>query len=73
MFENDIVLSQEERECLRMWFRQAIAQVEVEEATAAIIRDRAFFEGNESHRTAAVTRRRTSRTRTGTHGRGVLV
>ncbi len=73
MFENDIVLSDEERECLRMWFRQAIAQVEVEEATAAIIRDRAFFEGTESHRTGAVTRRRASRSRTSTHGRGVLV
>lgn len=73
MFENDIVLSNEERECLRMWFRQAIAKVEVEEATAAIIRDRAFFEGTESHRTAAVGRRRTTRTRSGAHGKGVLV
>lgn len=73
MFENDIVLSNEERECLRMWFRQAIAKVEVEEATAAIIRDRAFFYGTESHRTAAVTRRRSSRSHTATHGKGVLV
>jgi len=73
MFENDLALSKEEKECLRMWFRQAIAQVEVEEATAAIIRDRAFFEGNESHRAAAVSRRRAARTRTATHGKGVLV
>lgn len=73
MFENDIVLSKEDQECLRMWFRQAIAQVEIEETTAAIIKDRAFFEGTESHRTAAVSRRRASRSRSGTHGKGVLV
>lgn len=73
MFENDIVLSKEDQECLRMWFRQAIAQVEIEEATAAIIRDRAFLEGTETHRTGAVTRRRAGRSRSGTHVRGVLV
>lgn len=73
MFDKDLALTKEERECLRTWFRQAIAQVEIEEATAAIIRDRAFFEGNESHRTAAVPRRKATRSRAGTHARGVLV
>ncbi|PZM80473.1 MAG: hypothetical protein DKT66_14535 [Candidatus Melainabacteria bacterium] len=73
MFDNDIDLSNEEKECLRMWFRQAIAQVEIEETTAAIIRDRAFFEGTETHRTNAVGVKRPSRGRVTTHGRGVLV
>ena len=33
---NDEVITAEERRCLRMWFRQAIAQVEREEVRASI-------------------------------------
>lgn len=32
-------LSNEERRCLQMWFRQAISQLEREEATEAMLRE----------------------------------
>lgn len=38
---NDTVLSADERQCLRMWFRQAIAHVEMEEAKRALLAEHA--------------------------------
>jgi hypothetical protein len=73
MNPNDSALTKEERDCLRMWFRQAIAQVEMEEATAAILKDRAFFEGTDVSHRSSVPRRKAVRTRNVSHGKGVLV
>lgn len=60
---NDTELTSEERRCLRMWFRQAIAHVEMEEAKRALLAEHAESTGN-SH--SKVTGRRTRRSRLGT-------
>ncbi len=38
---DDMELTADERRCLRMWFRQAIAQVEMEEAKRALLAEHA--------------------------------
>jgi len=52
----DSALTLEEKNCLRLWFRQAIAQVEMEEATASILE---FYlpEKSASHRVSPVRKR----------------
>jgi hypothetical protein len=37
----DMVLTSEEKKCLQMWFRQAIAKIEVEEATRSLLKEHA--------------------------------
>jgi hypothetical protein len=56
-------LTTEERQCLQMWFRQAIVEAEKKEALAAITR---FYQGDAKSRDAHkshVVPRRNARTR----------
>ena len=56
-------LTNDEKKCLQMWFRQAIVEVERREACAAITK---FYGGDTKageHKTNVVTRRSTPRTR----------
>jgi|AGTN01.1.fsa_nt_gi hypothetical protein len=54
-------ITEDERRALRMWFRQAIAQVEQEEVTAAIKAELAGSEVEGKHRYNVMARRRHSR------------
>lgn len=54
-------ITEDERRALRMWFRQAIAQVEQEEVTAAIKAELGGCEVEGKHRYNVMTRRRHSR------------
>jgi hypothetical protein len=65
MTENGITA--EERRCLQLWFRQAIAQVETEELSSRLIRRDGLDETDGNHR-AFVSRRRSRRSQA-THGR----
>lgn len=53
------MITEDERRCLRMWFRQAIAQLEQEEVTAQLYAEHYADEKNK-HRVHA-TRRKTTR------------
>ncbi len=57
---DDLNLSPEDKRCLRMWFRQAIAHVEMEEAKRAIFAEHNIETGNKHSRFAG---RRTRRSR----------
>lgn len=67
------VITAEERRCLRMWFRQAIVQLEQQEVAAAIYNEHYEDETpkKNTHR-YAVTRRRTRRNRTIPHLREMV-
>lgn len=60
---NEEVITAEERRCLRMWFRQAIAQLEQQETTAAMYNEHYGEEetGRKNNHRYAVARRRNSR------------
>ena len=60
-------ITAEERRCLQMWFRQAIAQIEMEELSNHLIRRDGLDETEGSHR-SFISRRRSRRTQA-THGR----
>ncbi len=53
----DTQLTADERECLRMWFRQAIAQVEIEEAKRALLAEHATTPNSHSKFAGRRTRR----------------
>ena len=59
-------LTNEERRCLQMWFRQAIARLEQEEAASTIIR-RHGLEESANHR-SPLMRRRSRRNAQAAHG-----
>jgi hypothetical protein len=64
----DNTLSYDERRCLQMWFRQAIAKLELDEVTAVMLKEYPI-EGDAqptSHHTVQ-TRKRVSRSRVKTH------
>ncbi|HEY9784825.1 MAG TPA: hypothetical protein V6D17_05435 [Candidatus Obscuribacterales bacterium] len=67
------VIGKEERMALRMWFRQAIAQLEKEEVSAQFIRNREFYEGSDDTHRVPVFRRRARRSRTTTHAKELVV
>ncbi|MBZ0188528.1 MAG: hypothetical protein K8F91_19930 [Candidatus Obscuribacterales bacterium] len=55
---NDDVMSPDEIRCLRMWFRQAIAQVEQQEVTSAIAAEKKLAQvPGKGHRHSAIRRR----------------
>jgi hypothetical protein len=58
---NDIELTADERACLRMWFRQAIAHVEMEEAKRALLAEHEVATTRSSHSKFAGRRTRRSR------------
>ena len=58
---DDLNLTSDEKACLRMWFRQAIAQVEVQEATRALLAEKELNEKTNSHQHFAARRPRRSR------------
>ncbi|MBY0357607.1 MAG: hypothetical protein K2W82_06365 [Candidatus Obscuribacterales bacterium] len=57
----DLALTNDEKRCLQMWFRQAIAHVEREEALKALEAEALAAPSKEPH--SAITVRRTRRTR----------
>ncbi|MBX9692893.1 MAG: hypothetical protein K2Z81_10955 [Cyanobacteria bacterium] len=67
----DEVITAEERRCLRMWFRQAIAQLEQEEVSRAIAAELKAGSVKGTHRNS-VSRRRTQRNRTNPHLRELV-
>jgi len=58
---DELNLTNEEMECLKMWMRQAIAQVEVQEATRAMLAEQALNNKTGSHQKFAARRPRRSR------------
>ncbi|HEY9754494.1 MAG TPA: hypothetical protein V6C97_05015 [Oculatellaceae cyanobacterium] len=70
---NELKLTKEERVCLQGWFRQAIAQLEVQEATAQFIKSRQVLEGKFDGHKATVTRRRAKRSTVAGHAKEVTV
>lgn len=54
---NDMELTSDERRCLRMWFRQAIAHVEMEEAKRALLAEQATTRNAHSKFAGRRTRR----------------
>lgn len=67
------VITKEERECLRMWFRQAIAQLEKQEVAKAMYSEHYCDDDEQKsgHR-YAVTRRRSRRSRVIPHLREMV-
>jgi hypothetical protein len=65
-------LSKEERLCLQMWFRQAIAKLEHEEVTAQFIKSHGIESHEDSHR-SHVARRRARRTNRLSHVRELVM
>lgn len=65
------VITEDERRCLRMWFRQAIAQLEQEEVTAAIKAEHGIEDEKAKHRTHPI-RRRTRRSKLTPHLRELV-
>ncbi|MBX9666351.1 MAG: hypothetical protein K2X93_01985 [Candidatus Obscuribacterales bacterium] len=57
----EVVITEDERRCLRMWFRQAIAQLEQTEVTASIYAEKCSEEKGK-HRDHSA-RRKSRRTR----------
>jgi len=55
------IITEDERRCLRMWFRQAIVQLEREEVTAQIYAEH-YTDEKGKHRTHQPRRRTRSRT-----------
>jgi hypothetical protein len=53
----DTELTADERQCLRMWFRQAIAQVEMEEAKRALLAEHSVTPSSHSKFAGRRTRR----------------
>ena len=69
---NQPTLTKEERSCLQSWFRQAIAKLEVEEATASFTRTRAIIEGKFNGHNSVVPRRRSKRTTVTAHNKDLV-
>ncbi|HMY01906.1 MAG: hypothetical protein SFV17_01700 [Candidatus Obscuribacter sp.] len=67
----DTPLSADERRCLAMWFRQAIAKLELEEVTQVMLKE---FppEGETSAHRSAVARRRATRGRVSTQAKQLV-
>lgn len=66
-------LTKDERLALQLWFRQAMAKLETEEATERFIQSRRVLEGRTDGHRAAVSRRRSRRSIAATHNKEVLV
>ena len=58
---NQATLTKDEITCLQGWFRQAIAKLEVEEATVQFLQNRKVLEGQFDGHRANVTKRRAKR------------
>ncbi|CAN5212020.1 hypothetical protein BH11CYA1_BH11CYA1_35510 [soil metagenome] len=73
---NETTLSNDERRCLQMWFRQAIAKLELEEVTDVMLKEYPVEVGTDSpvaHRPTTVSRRRVSRSRLTSHLKELIV
>ena len=70
---NESTLTKDERTCLQSWFRQAIAKLEVEEATAQFLQNRKVLEGQFDGHRATVTRRRSKRSAAAGHSKELVV
>jgi hypothetical protein len=69
---NETTLTNDERECLRTWMRQAIAQIETQEATTRFIQSRRILEDAPQVHRESVTRRRGRRTTVTTHDKELV-
>lgn len=65
-------LSREDKECLRFWFRQAIAKLEQEEVAAQFIKNQCLDPTGNRHRSSLVRRRSPRSSRTVTHVRELV-
>jgi hypothetical protein len=66
-------ITNEERRCLQMWFRQAIAKLELEEVTNVMLKEFPVeSEEPKSHRTSPEVRR-TSRSKVKAHVKELMV
>ncbi len=70
---NETTLSNDERRCLQMWFRQAIAKLELEEVTDVMLKEYPVeADAQGAHRTTT-SRRRVSRSRLTSHLKELIV
>lgn len=65
-------LTNSERECLRTWFRQAIAEVEQREVAEQFIKNRCLQPTGSRHRSSLVVRR-AKRSKTFAHVRELVI
>jgi len=68
---NETTLSNDERRCLQMWFRQAIAKLELEEVTNVMLEEYPAEEEAKAHR--PTVSRRKSRARLTSHLKEITV
>jgi hypothetical protein len=66
----NLALTKEDKQCLQLWFRQAIAQVERDEALDRLLKEQAKSK-SVHHNIAA--RRRPARRAVGTHSKELTV
>lgn len=67
---NETTLTNDERRCLQMWFRQAIAKLELEEVTKVMLED---YPVEEEAKHRPTVSRRKSRARLTSHLKEVTV
>ncbi|MBS1991183.1 MAG: hypothetical protein JSS86_08455 [Cyanobacteria bacterium SZAS LIN-2] len=63
----DSALSYDERRCLQMWFRQAIAKLELDEVTGVMLKEYPVEGDAKGSHHNVQTRKRTSRSRVKVH------
>ena len=70
---NETTLSNDERRCLQMWFRQAIAKLELEEVTDVMLKEYPVEAESTTVHRPTTSRRRASRSRLTSHLKELIV
>ncbi len=70
---NETTLSNDERRCLQMWFRQAIAKLELEEVTDVMLKEYPVEADSQGAHRTTTSRRRVSRSRLTSHLKELIV
>ncbi len=65
-------LTRDERRCLQLWLRQAIAKLEMEEATVRFAQSRKILEGRSQSHRDPIGRRRSRRTAITAHAKELV-
>jgi hypothetical protein len=65
-------LTKDERLALQLWFRQAMAKLETEEATERFIQNRRILEGRTDLHRTPVSRRRSRRSTVAAHAKELV-
>jgi hypothetical protein len=66
-YMTETTLTNDERRCLQMWFRQAIAKLELEEVTNVMLENYPLEDETANAHKSVVTRRRASRGKLSSH------